>query len=69
MQYLLSEEEMAAIRDERERLSGIPCRGNLVEALANVCKMVATTMVPTAGTAFQTDYSLKRTKPYGCHPR
>lgn len=49
MQYLLSEEEMAVIRDERMAISS-KLRGDVrshVEALTNLCKHVATTMIQT----------------------
>lgn len=62
MQYILSEEEMAAIRNEREALRKIPCHSELVIALENVCKMVASTMIPTE----HTSRIGKRDKPYGC---
>ena len=67
MQYLLSEEEMAAIRSEREALRQIPVGGrDLIEGLGNVCKMVADTMIVTGATAHQSTHSLKRNSPYGC---
>lgn len=66
MQYILTEEEMQAIRDERAKLARIPCRGDLVEALSNVCKMVATTMIPTEHSAFQRGPSPMGDRPYGC---
>lgn len=72
MQYLLTEEEMQAIRDERASLERIPCgRRDLHLALENVCKMVATTMIPTARTAFQTEALASGNppapkQPYGC---
>ena len=71
MQYLLSEEEMQAIRDERVKLARIPCRGDLVEALSNVCKMVASTMIPTDRTAlanrpYGDGSKSEHTKPLGC---
>jgi hypothetical protein len=77
MQYLLSEEEMAAIRADREamrKLPGATSRGEVglhLEALTNVCKMVATTMIPTSATAFQGGRLAggsmsERTEPYGC---
>lgn len=70
MQYLLSEDEMAAIRREREALRKIPCHAELVEGLANVCKMVATTMIPTKASAFQRPFAdgsyPTYTNPHGC---
>jgi hypothetical protein len=51
MQYLLSEEEMAAVREERlaiaQKLPDRTIAGHL-EGLTNVCRHVATTMIQTA---------------------
>lgn len=65
MQYLLTEEEMAAIAADRERLRRLPGGADHLVALENVCKMVATTMIPTAASAFQSAGSVRDT-PYGC---
>ncbi len=70
MQYLLTEEEMTAIRAERDALRRIPCNGDLIEGLKNVCQMVATTMIATGRTPFQHPYAdgsaTENRKPYGC---
>lgn len=63
MQYLLSEEEMEEIRQQQKELRSIPVGGrHLLEGLTNVCRMVATTMIPTQYTA----RSGARDKPHGC---
>lgn len=64
MRYLLDEEEMAAIRAERENMRKLPGGSDHLEALKNVCQMVATTMIPTDRTAFIGRTG--RDKPYGC---
>lgn len=73
MQYLLTEDEMGAIRAERDALKSIPCRADLIEGLGNVCKMVATTMIPTKASAYQRESDTPPTTPHGCihvpHPR
>lgn len=58
MQYLLTEEEMAAIRREREVARIMP---NL-EALTNVCQHVACNMIDTD----PPNGGKVRDRPYGC---
>lgn len=48
MQYLLTEEEMEAVRAHRRDVLALPGGGlaNHLEALANVCKRIATEFTP-----------------------
>ena len=70
MQYLLTQEEMAAIAADREKLRRLPGGADHLVALENVCKMVATTMIPTKASAFQRPLAdgspPEWTGPYGC---
>lgn len=59
MQYILSEEEMAAVRADSEALRKAPHP----EALVNVCQHIATTMVGTSATAH---WPKGRATPHGC---
>jgi hypothetical protein len=58
MQYLLSEEEMAAIRADRQAIQKLPT----LEGLENVCKHVATTMIQT----MNVNGGGKSDRPHGC---
>ena len=64
MKYILDADEMAAIREDREKLCKMPGGENHLLALKNVCQMVATTMIPTDNTAFIGSWDGK--SPYGC---
>lgn len=59
MQYLLTEEEMEAIRQRRRIAEKMPD----IEALGNVCKHVADTMITTQDV---NGYGAGATTPYGC---
>lgn len=64
MQYLLNDEEMAAIRHDRERWNKLPGGSDHLEALKNVCQKVATTMVPATDPAMEGLAPSRR--PHGC---
>lgn len=49
MQYLLTHEEMEAVRGDREILRNLPGGVNHMEGLKNVCQHVATQMAEVGG--------------------
>jgi hypothetical protein len=59
MMYILSEDEMEAVRRERAAAEKMPA----YEALENVCKYVATTLVNPQSKSRATNAT---TDPYGC---
>lgn len=59
MQYLLTEEEMERVRQERQDRHRMPTR----EALGAFCKHAATTMVATPLSAW---HIRGQSEPYGC---
>lgn len=63
MMFILDADEMAQVEKDRAVLRKLGGR-DAEEALKNVCKMVADTMIPTSRTAFVG--SSGRDRPYGC---